>query len=141
MHFLDIFSYRIWSLILLRSHFHTTQAPQGFASCGAYSPDRIGNPIRSGLCCCSCTVSVSVTRYADFHHSQRWLPPCTEQDSGSVFFLLAEDNNACARNDRCNTNADEAHCAGYRRIGSIGGNCGGLIGDGRFGDGRFADHD
>ena len=60
---------------------------------------------------------------------------------GSVFFLLAEDNNACARNDRCNTNADEAHCAGYRRIGSIGGNCGGLIGDGRFGDGRFADHD
>lgn len=60
---------------------------------------------------------------------------------GSVFFLLAEDNNACARNDRCNTNADEAHCAGYRRIGSIGGNCGGFIGDGRFGDGRFADHD
>lgn len=66
---------------------------------------------------------------------------CTALRLGSVFFLLAEDNNACARNDRCNTNADEAHCAGYRRIGSIGGNCGGLIGDGRFGDGRFADHD
>ena len=38
---------------------------------GFCSPDRIGNPIRSGLCFCSCTVSVSVTRYADFHHSQR----------------------------------------------------------------------
>ena len=59
---------------------------------------------------------------------------CTALRLGSVFFLLAEDNNACARNDRCNTNADEAHCAGYRRIGSIGGNCGGLIGDGRFAD-------
>ena len=66
---------------------------------------------------------------------------CTAPRLGSVFFLLAEDNNACARNDRCNTNADEAHCAGYRRIGSIGGNCGGLIGDGRFGDGRIADYD
>ena len=62
---------------------------------------------------------------------------------GSVFFLLAEDNNACARNDRCNTNADEAHCAGYRRIGSIGGNCGGFIGDaGLIGDdGLAADYD
>ena len=62
---------------------------------------------------------------------------------GSVFFLLAEDNNACARNDRCNTNADEAHCAGYRRIGSVGGNCGGFIGDaGLIGDdGLAADYD
>ena len=41
MHFLDIFSYRIWSLILLRSHFHTTQARR-FASCGACSPDESG---------------------------------------------------------------------------------------------------
>ena len=66
---------------------------------------------------------------------------CTEV--GSVFFLLAEDNNACARNDRCNTNADEAHCAGYRRIGSVGGNCGGFIGDaGLIGDdGLAADYD